>query len=273
MPRSGTSLVTQLLHRCGLHLGRRADLMPPAGDNRDGYWENLQFVRLNERLLASGGGTWFAPPPAIRPTPAITADAAAVVAQFAGREPWGWKDPRNAVTLPFWKSLLPSLKVVVCLRHPAEAAASLAASALVPRGWRFYWPVTRHDSPIVLPHGARRSVGRVWGAARATASGSRRRALIEEVGLQVWRLYNTTLLAETSPATRLVTHYDAVLARPRAELERILAFTGIDAPAAVVDEAIHAVSPDLRHQRARASLDPELARLYAALSREAGCAP
>ena len=270
MPRSGTSLVTQLLHRCGLYLGPPDDLMPAAADNPDGYWENLRFVRLNERLLAASGGTWFAPPQTLRPTREIAADARSILASFHGRDPWGWKDPRNAVTLPFWKSLLASMKVVVCVRHPAEAASSLAASALIPRTWPFYWSVTRPDSSIALGHGAARLPERLWGAARATMSMDRRRALVHDVGLEIWRVYNTRILEETSAANRLVTHYEAMLAHPRAELERILAFSGIHAGSVVLDDATRAVSPHLRHQRAdTGSLDPELARLYAQLSREA----
>ena len=270
MPRSGTSLVTQVLYRCGLHLGRPEDLMPAAADNIDGYWEHLSFVQINERLLAANGGTWFAPPATVRPTPAITAAATSVVAAFDGREPWGWKDPRNAITLPFWKDLLPALKVIVCLRHPAETAASLAASALIPRTWRFYWAVTRGDSPIALRQRPARRVGRLWGAARASMSSARRRALIHDVGLELWRVYNTRMLEETSASQRLVTHYDATLRAPRVELERILAFAGLQPSAAVLDDAVRLVAPRLRHQRADATrLTPETEALYARLTREA----
>jgi hypothetical protein len=270
MPRSGTSLITQVLHRGGLHLGPPEDLMPAAPDNADGYWENLRFVRINERLLGASGGTWYAPPAALRPTPEITAAAASAVAAFDGREPWGWKDPRNAVTLPFWKGLLPAMKVIVCLRHPAETAASLAASALIPPTWRFYWSVTRRDSPIAVRGGAAGRVGRLWGAAQASLSAARRRALIHDVGLELWRVYNTTLLAETSAGQRLVTHYDATLRSPRAELERVLAFAGLAPSAAVLDDVVRLVSPRLRHQRVEAGpLAPGTGALYDRLAREA----
>ena len=56
---------------------------------------------------------------------------------------WGWKDPRSSITLPFWKSLIPALKVVVCLRHPWEVARSLNRrnEMPIPAGlalWRTY---------------------------------------------------------------------------------------------------------------------------------------
>jgi hypothetical protein len=237
MPRSGTSLVTQMLHRCGVDLGPPEQLMPASINNTDGFWENLRFVRLNERLLKSSGGTWFVPPATVRPTPKIIAEAKAILAQFEGREPWAWKDPRNAVTLPFWKSLLPSMKVLVCVRHPAETAASLLASTLIPR--TFYW---------WLPSKQRR--GRIYDAA-----------------LELWRVSNTSILEHTTPADRIVTHYDAMLGNPRAELERILAFAGVRVSSIVLDEAVRAVSPRLRHQRAdSATLNPEIAALYEQLS-------
>ena len=111
--------------------------MPANINNTDGFWENLRFVRLNERLLAASGGTWFAPPATLRPPPEIATEAKSILTQFEGQEPWGWKDPRNAITLSFWKTLLPSMKVLVSVRHPAETASSLVASTLIPRLWPF----------------------------------------------------------------------------------------------------------------------------------------
>lgn len=270
MPRSGTSLITQLLHRCGLNLGPPAQLMPASVNNPDGFWENLRFVRLNERLLAANGGTWYAPPATLRPTPKITAEAKSILAQFDNEEPWGWKDPRNALTLPFWKTLLPSMKVLVCVRHPAETASSLVASTLIRRRWPLYWSVTRPGSPIRLREHASRLHQRLWGATRTFISARKRRELIHEVGIELWRVYNTRILDETGPEDRLVTHYEAALTKPRAELERILAFAGIHVSPTVLDEAVSVVSPRMRHQRVdTARLDPEIARLYAQLSREA----
>jgi len=248
--------------------------MPASIDNSDGYWENLRFVQLNERLLAANGGTWYAPPATLRPTPKITAEAKSILVQFEGKEPWGWKDPRNALTLPFWKTLLPSMKVLVCVRHPAETASSLAASKLIPRRWPLYWSVTRRDSPIRLRDGASGFHQRLWGLARTSLSVRKRRKLIHEVGLELWRVYNTRILEETGAENRLVTHYEAALTTPRAELERIVTFAGIHVPSDVLDEVVRVVSPRMRHQRADAArLTPEIEALYARLSREAAHEP
>lgn len=39
--------------------------------------------------------------------------------------PWGWKDPRNTYTLPFWLDLFPDAKVIHIFRHPLDIANSL----------------------------------------------------------------------------------------------------------------------------------------------------
>jgi hypothetical protein len=46
MHRSGTSMVTRLLHMCGLFLGSEDDLYPQAPDNLEGFWEDTHFVRV-----------------------------------------------------------------------------------------------------------------------------------------------------------------------------------------------------------------------------------
>lgn len=131
MHRSGTSMVARLLQQCGLYLGDEASMLPPAPDNPEGFFEHAGFVALNDEVLKALGGAWDAPPPAmwaIAPElPALRERAAALVAGFAAHAPWGWKDPRNSLTLPFWQSVVPDLRIVVCLRNPIAVASSLAA--------------------------------------------------------------------------------------------------------------------------------------------------
>ena len=60
--RSGTSMLTRLLHDCGLDLGPESELMPAQTDNPDGFWEHLRFVALNDEVLDTFGGAWDLPP-------------------------------------------------------------------------------------------------------------------------------------------------------------------------------------------------------------------
>ena len=50
MHRSGTSLITQWLYRCGLFVGER--LFPPGPGNLDGHFEDMDFLELHVKFLS-----------------------------------------------------------------------------------------------------------------------------------------------------------------------------------------------------------------------------
>ena len=123
-------MVTRLLHRCGLDLGSESDLMPPQADNPEGFWEHLGFVAVNDELLNELGGAWDLPPkpgeniadPRLEP---LRTKARLLIEDFASAHVWGWKDPRNSLTLPFWQDLVPGLKTLIVVRNPLEVAQSM----------------------------------------------------------------------------------------------------------------------------------------------------
>jgi GT2 family glycosyltransferase/glycosyltransferase involved in cell wall biosynthesis len=128
--RSGTSMLTRLLHGCGLYLGPKDALMPPQADNPDGFWEHLGFVALNDELLDALGGAWDLPPKTNENLSDERLDplrmkARLLIEGFHSAQIWGWKDPRNSLTLPFWEDLLPGLKTLIIVRNPLEAAYSM----------------------------------------------------------------------------------------------------------------------------------------------------
>jgi GT2 family glycosyltransferase/glycosyltransferase involved in cell wall biosynthesis len=127
--RSGTSMLTKLLRTCGLYLGPENELMPAQADNPDGFWEHLGFVALNDELLNELGGAWDLPPKDENFTQArldpLRLKAQLLIEEFASASVWGWKDPRNSLTLPFWQNLLPRLKTLIIVRNPLEVAYSM----------------------------------------------------------------------------------------------------------------------------------------------------
>lgn len=131
MHRSGTSMIASLLHTCGLDLGPKKDFLPPAPNNPEGFWESRSFLRLNDAILKELGGSWDRPPLDVAGSVSaglslrIQKQARKLIECFQGREPWGWKDPRNCLTLPLWRELLPEMKVLVCVRNPLAVAESL----------------------------------------------------------------------------------------------------------------------------------------------------
>ena len=123
-------MLTRLLHVSGLYLGSEKDLMAPQADNPDGFWEHLGFVALNDELLNELGGAWDLPPSVdekftdARLDP-VRLKAQLIIDQFQAASIWGWKDPRNCLTLPFWQDLLPTLKTIIIVRNPLEVAYSM----------------------------------------------------------------------------------------------------------------------------------------------------
>jgi hypothetical protein len=134
MHRSGTSLVAQLLHALDLDLGPEAHLMGPSEDNPAGHWENEPIADLNDEILDRLGGTWWEPPELppgwerASELADLRREARKLIDEdFAGRQRWGFKDPRICLTLPLWQTVLPPMRYVICLRNPVDVAWSLKA--------------------------------------------------------------------------------------------------------------------------------------------------
>jgi hypothetical protein len=136
MHRSGTSVVTRGLKALGVYLGEA--LLGPAPDNLKGYWEHRAIFELNEEVMAAIDRPWWNS----RPIPPGTWEggeldelkgraASRLVELFRGRELWGFKDPRTIRLFPFWGEVLrrlePSVSIVLAVRPPASAVASLVS--------------------------------------------------------------------------------------------------------------------------------------------------
>jgi hypothetical protein len=129
MHRSGTSLVANLLRQCGLWLGPEDELLGAHTSNPDGHWEKIAIVELNDVLLSELGGGWDSVPDFPADWPGTVAKqrerASEIHSSLARPTPWGWKDPRASVLMPFWLAVEPEASVVICLRHPLEVVQSL----------------------------------------------------------------------------------------------------------------------------------------------------
>jgi hypothetical protein len=124
MHRSGTSLVSSVLREAGLDIGVEGS-DPGVGQPR-GHFEDRDFHRLHEAILAAAGRTCFTADEAIgEVAPVFEEQARAMVAARADRPFWGWKDPRTCLFLDFWERLLPQARYLFLYRHPVDIALSL----------------------------------------------------------------------------------------------------------------------------------------------------
>jgi hypothetical protein len=156
MHRSGTSMVARALRGTGLFTGHRVEK----------NHEALFFQRINRWLFQLSGATWDHPHPVRLLASREEARGAATrqlerlvhaprVSAYTGwlnwlryrtpgrfPFPWGWKDPRNTFTLPFWTDLYPGARVIHVVRSGVDVAASLARRGeleLANLGEKFSW--------------------------------------------------------------------------------------------------------------------------------------
>lgn len=131
MHRSGTSMIAQILNQCGLYLGPPERLLKADATNPLGHFEHRGFLEIDRKLLKFFKATWREPPdlqPGWQLNPklaSLRAEAKALAATFTGKSPWGWKEPRASLFLPFWQQAIPNMRFVICVRNPLEVARSL----------------------------------------------------------------------------------------------------------------------------------------------------
>jgi hypothetical protein len=130
MHRSGTSCLTGSLQEAGLELGEHHTWNPY---NRKGNRENQDFVDLHDSILAANGGAWDSPPRTSNWSDAHRERARSLLAEYAGVEALGFKDPRCLLLLAGWRELVPGLERVGIFRHPEAVAASLLNRSQMPR--------------------------------------------------------------------------------------------------------------------------------------------
>lgn len=56
MHRSGTSIIAGVLHTLGVYMGNK--FIGAHWSNLLGHFENIEFVRLNDKILKNAGGSW-----------------------------------------------------------------------------------------------------------------------------------------------------------------------------------------------------------------------
>lgn len=120
--RSGTSAVAQLLHHAGIAVGH--DLIEPDEHNAEGYFEERMLVMVNDAILnAAGIGAPFTTATREQILDASQEYLDHMIALTDGVTP-AWKDPRLCLTLEAWLQVISRPRLIVCLRSPAEVAAS-----------------------------------------------------------------------------------------------------------------------------------------------------
>lgn len=161
MHRSGTSLLTRGLNALGIELGDTLLKQSPA-ENPKGYWEDIDILRLSDRLLETMGRRWQS----VKPLPpgefsgdataSLVEEAAAMLADKIGSaDRWGFKNPRTGPLIPFWETVFEKLdlepRYLVAVRNPINVVRSLDARnhLAIPYGYAL-WTTNYLDTLINL---------------------------------------------------------------------------------------------------------------------------
>jgi len=123
MHRSGTSVLSQWLHQCGLHLGDR--LLGPAIGNTEGHFEDLDFLQFHEEILEENASGYTHAP--ISGLSVYQKEKLKSVIGFKNslHQEWGWKEPRTCLFLDHYKDLVPGAYYLVIIRNYGETVSSL----------------------------------------------------------------------------------------------------------------------------------------------------
>jgi Flp pilus assembly protein TadD len=160
MPRSGTSLLTNLLQGLGIQLGEK--LAAADANNTAGYWEQEEICQTQEGLLQQLGRRWiddlgtlplpsgWLEIPQVKPfKERLISIVEGELSKHTGL--WGFKDPRTSRLLPLWKEIFAQLRIdpiyLLAVRKPANAVESLVKlSKISPAHAEMLWLLHNLDA-------------------------------------------------------------------------------------------------------------------------------
>jgi hypothetical protein len=207
MHRSGTSLITQWLYKCGLHVGD--NLMEPSFANVQGYFEDLDFVTAHENILQEEklktSGLVVCNNIDIKEKN-IKHLKNIISKKSSEHNEWGWKDPRTCLFLDTYAALIPGAYYLVIIRDFEETISSL---------------ISRHYKGSVKKYQHKKGFSKwLW----ENYKKKRRMHLLcrkyATYYLKVWILYNENLLKhlQTLPPNRFMVVHSSLLKENDAEI-------------------------------------------------------
>lgn len=133
--RSGSSAVAGVLDLLGVDMGD--NLLPATPANPKGFFENIDVVLLNDKILERLSMTWYAPRlrREILTSKSQLTESKLLLEKHINlfrkekKSIWGLKDPRMLLTLDVWKSYLEEFSKITYIfvnRHLEEYVKSIS---------------------------------------------------------------------------------------------------------------------------------------------------
>ena len=125
MHRSATSLIAKGLHEAGVNMGDDGSRKQYRTNNS--FYEDMDFVLMNRKLLRKAGGSWKNPPPRekIIKIGCIHKQSIERLIKRKNKGLWGWKDPRTVLTLECYLPWLDDVHLITVFRDRRQVAKSM----------------------------------------------------------------------------------------------------------------------------------------------------
>ncbi len=213
MHRSGTSMISRILNSAEYYLGEEEELLEPDSDNEMGFWENKNFILINDKILSTLKGNWHTIPHfpkdwlEKKEIIQLKKEAVKMMRKFKEYKKWGWKDPRTALTLPFWKEILSELfptnqiYYLLCIRNPMDVAKSLRS----------------------------------------------RNGFSLEQGLRLWEEYTRAAVHYTKNEKRIILKYENFFSNPEQEIKKIYDFLKDDCTSKQIQKSLNLINGKIKH--------------------------
>ena len=246
MHRSGTSMVTDILNKCGLLIGRKLDV-----NN-----ESLFFQRINIWMMSLMGSSWDNPATFENINSEIKKDIVSQLEDLLKSRAntlyfgwgsiikkdsfynipnsWGWKDPRNIFTQEIWREIFPELKTVEIIRHPIDTASSL---------------MNRQKKEIKLDINRKRTPSNVIKALLSISHTNYNSSMILNSYQDCFKLIESYYdqIALTQSRNRLVMKFEDILINPDVEILSLLDYCEISVSPTQLDQILSPIDSSRRY--------------------------
>jgi hypothetical protein len=256
MPRSGSSLLSGVLHRLGVWMGTNWDMGKQKNLNKFGCYENTDFVALSTLILARAGsaGIWYDVPKKEKIRAAAKHFEPFIKRLIRkhnrvinkkrirkkGFSVWGWKDPGAIYVMPFVHPFLEDPYYIVMRRNVDKIADSQIKVNTDVGNW---WPSFRANFPLFHPRMLVKLFFR-WGKMFFTKGDFMTdRMRIKGIIYDGYERIDGFVKGKKVLKLKL----DGLIKRPRTTIKKIIKFLGITPSQQQLDDALRFVHPELVH--------------------------
>lgn len=226
MHRSGTSLVSECIDALGVHFGADLqsdheskffiDLNGWIMSQSNSHWDNVQNVKYlyeNETLKSKITKKLID-----RLEQKKSIRYWGCKKQARNELIWGWKDPRNTLTLPIWLELFPQARIIQVDRHGIDVANSLLKRT------------TRRTNANIAVHDRRQLLSKVLNLNTKFSPSARCTSFegcftLWEEHMQILAGYRKSYFQNENNFFEL--KYEAVLDNPKSTIEELSHFLGL----------------------------------------------